>query len=220
MFAVYKGHASPRTLASLHLSTIPTPPNSNYSNTTNPLHHMAQPDYETNLRHSMQRIYHASRSNELRNKATEVGTATAKIEGIKDMAQPDYYTICLNSMLNVDRTARLNELRNRATEVGTATAKIEGIKDKVQPDYYTTAFNSMLNVHRAATSNELRNRAAEVGTAAAEIEGIKDIAPVTIAQQLNEIMMSITRINQDIIQIRQDMACWCVDLSHLFSERG
>jgi len=54
---------------------------------------------------------------------------------------------------------------------------------------------------------ELSDTAAGVGTAATEIVGMKGISPVTVSQQLNQIMTDLTVLSQDMIQIRQDMAC-------------
>jgi len=67
---------------------------------------------------------------------------------------------------------------------------------------------------------ELSDTAGGVEAAAAEIDGMKDIAPVTVAQQLNQIMTDLTGLRQDMIQIRQDMKCWCAHLPHLFREQG
>jgi len=67
--------------------------------------------------------------------------------------------------------------------------------------------------------NELSDAAAGVGTPATETDGIQNMMPVSISDQLDQIRVHITRMSQDIIQIHQDMARWCVNLPYSFQVR-
>lgn len=67
--------------------------------------------------------------------------------------------------------------------------------------------------------NELSNAAVGVSTPATEADGTQNMLPVSISDQLDQIKVDITRMSQDIIQIHQDMARWCVNLPYSFQVR-
>lgn len=64
-------------------------------------------------------------------------------------------------------------------------------------------------------TNELSDAPVGVGTALTKIK-IQNPAPVTVADQLDQIRAQITQMNQDMVQIHHDIARLCVDLPYLF----
>lgn len=67
--------------------------------------------------------------------------------------------------------------------------------------------------------NELSDSAVGVSTPATDADRIQNMLPVSISDQLDQIRVHITRMSQDIIQIHQDMARWCVNLPYSFQVR-
>lgn len=63
-------------------------------------------------------------------------------------------------------------------------------------------------------ANELSDAGVGAGTAATETIKIQILAPVTIADPLDQIKANITQINRDMVQMRHDTARSCVDLLH------
>jgi len=74
--------------------------------------------------------------------------------------------------------------------------------------------NNLFYPSRANITNQLSDAAVGVGTTATEIDEIQNLAPVTIADQLDQIKAHITQINRDMVQMRHDIARSCVNLLH------
>ncbi|PUU74867.1 hypothetical protein B9Z19DRAFT_1067875 [Tuber borchii] len=70
-------------------------------------------------------------------------------------------------------------------------------------------------------THELSSAPVGAGTATTEINKIQNLAPVTIADQLDQITKHIAQINKDMIQIHDDIARSCVDLPYrIYLENG